>query len=90
MDTGVQIMAELPDEVLSWITKFEDKELGKSTGKYEFDVIAFDDYLHEVFGYREMMHGSIQQFVKDKWGKDSCNFAYDLIMGVTPASKPQN
>ena len=37
---------------------FQDMEISALLGRYEFDVIKFDDWCHTEHGYDEDTHGS--------------------------------
>lgn len=58
---------------------FEDVFISKITGKYCFDVIKFDDWLHKYHGYNEDIHGSARDFVMSKFGNEPCKFIEDLL-----------
>jgi hypothetical protein len=58
---------------------FKDTLLMAATGRYQFDLIAFDEYLHEQHGYREDEHGSCKDFVKARFGDEAVEFLERLI-----------
>ena len=49
------------------------------TGRPHLDIFKFDDWLHEQKGYTEEEHGSINDFVKLKYGVDAVNLIRKLI-----------
>jgi hypothetical protein len=56
-----------------------DHGLSSVTGWYEFDIIAFDEYAHEHWGYTEEEHGSLSDFVKSEFGEEAKDFIGFLI-----------
>ena len=47
-----------------------------------FDVIKFDDILHDRFGYSEEEHGSMNDFITMKWGAEFCSFMKELYVKI--------
>lgn len=58
---------------------FKDFPLMVLTGRYQFDLLAFDDYLHKQHGYDEAKHGSCRDFVAVKFGDEAVEFLERLI-----------
>ena len=58
---------------------FIDFFISKLTGKYSFDIIKFDKWLHSAHGYIEEKHGSCKDFVLLKFGKETLGFINNLL-----------
>lgn len=58
---------------------FMDFFVSKITGKYSFDVIKFDEWLHSMHGYRENVHGSCKDFVLLRFGSNALKFVEGLL-----------
>lgn len=58
---------------------FMDKPMTSMFGKYSFDIIEFDDYAHEHWGYTEEQHGSLQDFVNGRFGPEAVEFLCRLL-----------
>lgn len=48
---------------------------------YGFDVIHFDELMHQNFGYKEDGKTSCADFVEQKWGPDIKDMIFKLIGG---------
>ncbi len=59
--------------------KFQDRAMTMLMGSYVLDLIKFDDWLHEVHGYEEEIHGSTADFVENSFGSDACSFIRSLF-----------
>lgn len=57
---------------------FIDIPLTALTRKVHFDIIKFDDWLHQQ-GYNEGVHGSMKNYITDAYGKDATTFIENLI-----------
>jgi hypothetical protein len=51
-----------------------------------FDVMKFDDFLHEEFKYDEEKDGSMKDFLTKKWGKNAAIIIEELIGATCPTS----
>lgn len=51
-------------------------------GYFEFDLFAFDDFLHKRLGYDEDEHGSIKDFLVLKYGDPAANLVHGMIGSV--------
>jgi len=58
---------------------FTDRLMTRIRGSFSFDVIAFDGYCHEALGYSEDEHGSLNDFITAKSGKDMADFLRGLL-----------
>lgn len=58
---------------------FIDAELSAMHGTYVFDIRRFDDWLHKAHEYKEETHGSIRDFVQQKWGNSAVAFLEQAI-----------
>ena len=58
---------------------FMDVPMSLVCGRYEFDVLKFDDWCHTEHGYKEKKHGSCSDFIKFKWGKDVALYIEQLL-----------
>jgi hypothetical protein len=56
-----------------------DKMLTAITGNIEIDIIKFDEILHERFGDYEDEEKSMEEMVKEKYGKEAYDF-FILLM----------
>jgi cyanate lyase len=50
-----------------------------SVGIIHFDVVRFDEYLHRRAGYREEKHGSMKQFIQEKYGDKGMSLIKSLM-----------
>ncbi len=58
---------------------FLDEISSVLSGKYQLDIIAFDDWLIKEHNYDIDVHGSAKDFVTDKFGKGACAFIESLL-----------
>jgi len=49
-----------------------------TTANYDFDIIEFDKWLHSK-GYTEEKHGSMKDFVNQRYGKEARRFIESLL-----------
>ena len=45
----------------------------------DFDIVKFDEFLHKEYGYNEEEHGSMKNFVTERFGEDASNLIIKLI-----------
>lgn len=57
---------------------FMDPTLTMITGKFEIDIIKFDDWLHQQ-GYEEEDHGSARDYIESEYGKEALEFIEVLL-----------
>jgi hypothetical protein len=53
--------------------------LSAQTKQYQFDIIKFDDWLHDFHNYKEEKHGSIKDFIFLKFEKEAMTFIESLF-----------
>ena len=58
---------------------FMDPLMSTMCGRYEFDVLKFDDWCHKIHGYKEEKHGSCVDFITLTWGKDVALYIQQLL-----------
>lgn len=58
---------------------FLDEMHSALTGRYQLDIIAFDDWLIKEHRYDIEVHGSAMDFVTKTFGKDACAFIESLL-----------
>ncbi len=58
---------------------FMDNMVSYALGKYSFDIIKFDAWLHTAHDYEEKKHGSTADFVKMKFGEEALDFIMELL-----------
>jgi len=60
------------------LDRFIDKRL-LCLGVYTCDIIKFDEYMHKYYGYNEAEHGSLNDFLKLKFGIGAVELIDKLI-----------
>ena len=58
---------------------FLDEKFSILTGKYQLDIIAFDDWLITEHNYDIEKHGSAADFVEKTFGKGALTFIESLL-----------
>ena len=53
------------------LSNFKDTIPMMVTGNFSFDIVSFDKFCHQSFGYSEDKDGSLSQFISKKFGKDA-------------------
>ena len=57
-----------------------DEQLSNMTGVLEFDLIKFDEKIHEIVGnYEEQYHCSMKEIIQRHYGSDAANFIESLL-----------
>jgi len=59
--------------------KFFHPLMTEITGQPFFDLIAFDEFLHNVYGYSEEKHGSIKDFLCYHFDENVCMLVEDFV-----------
>lgn len=58
---------------------FMNPRLTIMTLRFDLDIIALDDWLHSEHGYEEEDHGSAEDFIVMKFGKEAAGFIRHLL-----------
>ena len=62
------------------MSQFNDLRLVEAFGgPFYLDLIKFDEYAHENWGYKEETHGSLKSFLLSRFGKDAVKLIEKLI-----------
>ena len=59
--------------------RLEHPLLSFHAGKYIMDILNLDTHLHTKFGYKEEEHGSMEDFIKLKWGDEGVKIIRQLL-----------
>jgi len=47
--------------------------------RYAINIIKFDDWMIENHGYNCEIHGSLRNFITNTFGKEACDFIWELL-----------
>ena len=62
-------------------SEYIDDKVSAVTGIVEFDIIKFDERLHEIVGnYDEQYHCSMKEIIQRHYGNDAANFIESLFL----------
>lgn len=58
---------------------FQDRVMSAMVGKYSLDIIKLDDWMVSHHNYDMDKHGSLKDFVKEKFGLPAMNFLCEML-----------
>jgi len=58
---------------------FMDVQISAVLKRYVFDVLKFDDYMIEHYGYEIERDGSLHDFVRNTFGEEAAQFLCSLL-----------
>lgn len=59
--------------------KFRDHLTSYLIKRYSIDILNFDDWLHQEHGYTVEEYGSMEDFIKVKFGQEAVDFIFSLL-----------
>lgn len=57
-------------------------ELTGFLGRFDFDIVRFDDWCKRTYGYTEAAHGSLKSFLRSKFGLEAARLVEKIIHEV--------